>query len=60
MTAQHAASAALQTFADGGIVKGAFSHGDRMLVRANAGEMIINPRQQANLFKIINDGISRK
>jgi len=58
MTAQHAASAALQTFADGGIVKGAFSHGDRMLVRANAGEMIINPRQQANLFKIINDGIS--
>lgn len=58
MTAQHAASAALQAFADGGIVKGAFSHGDRMLVRANAGEMIINPRQQANLFKIINDGIS--
>ena len=43
-------------FADGGIVSGGSTIGDHMFARVNAGEMILNDRQQANLFKMINDG----
>lgn len=43
-------------FADGGIVGGGSTIGDHMFARVNAGEMILNDRQQANLFKMINDG----
>lgn len=43
-------------FADGGIVGGGSKIGDHMFARVNAGEMILNDRQQANLFKMINDG----
>lgn len=43
-------------FADGGIVGGGSKIGDHMIARVNAGEMILNDRQQANLFKMINDG----
>lgn len=43
-------------FADGGIVGGGSTIGDHMIARVNAGEMILNGRQQANLFKMINDG----
>lgn len=43
-------------FADGGIVGGGSKIGDHMFARVNAGEMILNGRQQANLFKMINDG----
>ena len=56
MTAQHAASDALQAFAEGGIVKGSTTMGDNVLVRANAGEMLLNSRQQANLFNLLNSG----
>ena len=56
MTAQRAASDALQAFAEGGIVKGSTTMGDNVLVRANAGEMLLNTRQQANLFKLLNSG----
>ena len=57
MTAQHAASDALQAFAEGGIVKGSTTMGDSVLVRANAGEMLLNTKQQANLFKLLNSGV---
>ena len=43
-------------FADGGIVTGGSKIGDHMIARVNAGEMILNDRQQSNLFKMINDG----
>ena len=56
MTAQHAASDALQAFAEGGIVKGSTTMGDNVLVRANAGEMLLNSRQQSNLFNLLNSG----
>ena len=43
-------------FADGGIIGGGSKIGDNMIARVNAGEMILNGRQQSNLFKMINDG----
>ena len=43
-------------FADGGIIGGGSKIGDHMIARVNAGEMILNGRQQSNLFKMINDG----
>ncbi|MEE3309545.1 hypothetical protein, partial [Sharpea azabuensis] len=54
MAAQHAASLALQAFDSGGIVKGKSTIGDKNLVRVNSGEMILNSRQQNNLFKAID------
>ena len=56
MAAQTAASAAIAAFADGGIVSGNTFHGDRVLARVNAGEMILNQNQQANLFRALNSG----
>lgn len=41
-------------FADGGIVGGSSWRGDRLLVRVNSGEMILNARQQAELFALAN------
>jgi len=43
-------------FAEGGIVGGNRTIGDMNLARVNSGEMIINGRQQRNLFNIINSG----
>ena len=54
--AQHAASLALASFAEGGIVGGASPIGDKMLVRVNSGEMILNGKQQRRLFDILNGG----
>lgn len=54
MAAQHAASMALQAFASGGVVKGSTTIGDGVLVRANKGEMVLNQRQQNNLFEAID------
>ena len=56
MTAQHAASDAIQAFAEGGIVKGSTTMGDNILIHANSNEMVLNTRQQANLFKLLNSG----
>ena len=56
MAAQHAASTVLQSFAEGGIVKGSTTMGDNVLIRANAGEMLLNSKQQANLFNLLNSG----
>lgn len=44
------------SFADGGIIGGGSFHGDKMLARVNAGEMILNPMQQSNLFNALNGG----
>ena len=54
MAAQHAASMALQAFESGGIVKGRTTVGDYNLARVNGGEMILNSRQQNNLFRMID------
>lgn len=48
--------AALQPFANGGIVGGSTTLGDKVLVRANKGEMFLNNRQQSSLFKMIDEG----
>lgn len=41
-------------FATGGIVPGSQRQGDKVLVRVNSGEMILNQAQQARLFAIAN------
>lgn len=46
-------------FAEGGIVGGSSSGGDRQLARVNSGEMIINRNDQAALFKLIK-GMANK
>lgn len=56
MAAQTAASAAIAAFADGGIISGSTYHGDSILARVNAGEMILNQKQQANLFRALDSG----
>lgn len=56
MAAQSAASSALAAFANGGIVGGSSYHGDKLLARINSGEMVLNGKQQANLFKAIDSG----
>ena len=56
MIAQHAASLSLQAFKEGGIVKGTTTIGDYNIVRANKGEMMLNTRQQNNLFRAIDRG----
>lgn len=48
--------AAAQKFADGGIVGGGSTHGDRILARLNSGEMVLNKRHQKNLFNILDNG----
>ena len=50
------AAAAIPKFANGGIVSGGATSGDKVLARVNAGEMILNGRQQSNLFNAINSG----
>lgn len=56
MSAQHAASMALQAFANGGIIGGGNYHGDKVLARLNSGEMVLNMRQQSQLFRAIDSG----
>ena len=41
-------------FANGGIVQGASKIGDFNIARVNGGEMILNNRQQANLFNMLD------
>lgn len=42
--------------ADGGIVGGGSYSGDKILTRLNAGEMVLNQRQQRNLFSLLDQG----
>ena len=50
------AAAALPAFANGGIVGGSSFSGDKVLARVNSGEMILNQKQQKNLFSMLNNG----
>ena len=53
--------AALSAFATGGIVGGSGASttmGDNTLIRVNKGEMVLNNRQQARLFKMLDGGLS--
>jgi hypothetical protein len=43
-------------FEQGGIVPGTSFTGDNVTARVNSGEMILNQRQQGNLFEAINSG----
>lgn len=45
----------IKSFSDGGILNGFNTHGDQMLARVNAGEMILNNSQQRNLFNMLNN-----
>ena len=54
MAAVVAMFASLPAFATGGIVGGNSTIGDHNLVRVNSGEMILNGRQQKNLFNLLN------
>lgn len=51
---------AVKGYATGGIVEGATYHGDKILARVNAGEMILNKRQQGNLWDILDNGASAR
>lgn len=46
----------LSGYAEGGIIGGGSRHGDAILGRLNAGEMVLNTRQQSNLFKALDNG----
>ncbi len=49
-------AASIPKFANGGIITGGPSSGDKILARVNAGEMILNQGQQSRLFQAINSG----
>lgn len=48
--------ASIPAFAGGGIYEGGSTIGDLNLARVNAGEMILNPMQQGNLFRLLDGG----
>lgn len=48
----------MKSYSTGGIIQGNSTHGDQIMARVNAGEMILNPRQQGNLFDMLNSGIT--
>lgn len=50
-----AAISAVPKFADGGIVPGSSYFGDKLLARVNSGEMILNQRQQRNLYGLVDN-----
>lgn len=51
-----AAIASLPSFSEGGIFAGNNTIGDYNLARVNSGEMILNNRQQRNLFNMLDSG----
>ena len=48
------ALAMVGNFADGGIIGGNSFHGDKLIARVNAGEMILNNKQQKQLFNVLD------
>lgn len=53
-----AAFATIPTFADGGIFQSYLTTGDKNFARLNGGEMILNKGQQANLFSLLDNGVT--
>lgn len=45
----------LKGYNTGGIIEGNSIHGDKVLARVNSGEMVLNKRQQSNLFRLLNN-----
>lgn len=43
-------------YANGGIIGGNSYSGDKLIAHVNSGEMILNKRQQGNLFNILSNG----
>lgn len=60
ISAMMAAFASMPMYATGGIIGGNSLIGDNVLVRANSGEMILNKKQQANLFNLLDGGYMAK
>lgn len=58
LSALMAAIATLKSasFASGGIIGGSSFHGDNLIARVNSGEMVLNKRQQHNLFNLLDGG----
>lgn len=50
----HSLTADTEGYATGGIVSGNTTVGDNVLARLNANEMVLNTRQQANLFRMLD------
>lgn len=50
------ALALIGSFEKGGVVPGSSFHGDNLVARVNSGEMILNQRQQKNMFDAIDRG----
>jgi hypothetical protein len=48
------AFAAIPKFATGGMVPGTSLYGDKILARVNSGELILNQKQQSNLWGMMN------
>ena len=48
--------ASMPKFADGGFIGGSSFFGDQLIARVNSGEMILNQRQQSNLFDMVDGG----
>ena len=46
-------------YAQGGIITGGPAHGDQILARVNAGEMVLTRRQQGNLWNLLDGGSGR-
>lgn len=59
ISAVMAAFASVPKFADGGIFTGNSFIGDNMIARVNSGEMILNNRQQRNLFNLLDGNASK-
>lgn len=57
-TVMSALSGVASGFAGGGIIGGKTTVGDMNLARVNKGEMILNGRQQAHLFQVLDSGMT--